>query len=135
MKDVAALCKRVVIIADGQIQYDGSLSGIIDETTNRKLVTLQFADPIDKRLLGSLKRFGHIVHHEAPRVKLEVTRDDVPAMLTAILDAYDIDDLIVEEPPLEEVIADVFTRVSETSATQSELGLSRSNDTQVGEAE
>ena len=135
MKDVAALCKRVVIIADGQIQYDGSLSGIIDETTNRKLVTLQFADPIDKRLLDSLKRFGHIVHHEAPRVKLEVTRDDVPAMLTAILDAYDIDDLIVEEPPLEEVIADVFTRVSETSATQSELGLSRSNDTQVGEAE
>ena len=135
MKDVAALCKRVVIIADGQIQYDGSLSGIIDETTNRKLVTLQFADPIDKRLLDSLKRFGHIVHHEAPRVKLEVTRDDVPAMLTAILDAYDIDDLIVEEPPLEEVIADVFARVSETSATQSELGLSRSNDMQVGEAE
>ena len=135
MKDVAALCKRVVIIADGQIQYDGSLSGIIDETTNRKLVTLQFADRIDKRLLGSLERFGDIVHHEAPRVKLGVTRDDVPAMLTAILDAYDIDDLIVEEPPLEEVIADVFTRVSETSATQSELGLSRSNDTQVGEAE
>lgn len=135
MKDVAALCKRVVIIADGQIQYDGSLSGIIDETTNRKLVTLQFADPIDKRLLGSLKRFGDIIHHEAPRVKLGVTRDDVPAMLTAILDAHDIDDLIVEEPPLEEVIADVFARVSEMSATQSALGLSRSNDTQVGEAE
>ena len=135
MKDVAALCKRVVIIADGQIQYDGSLSGIIDETTNRKLVTLQFADPIDERLLGSLKRFGDIVHHEAPRVKLGVTRDDVPAMLTAILDAYDIDDLIVEEPPLEEVIADVFARVSESATTPSELGTTNSSDTLVGDAE
>ena len=118
MKDVAALCKRVVIIANGQIQYDGSLSGIIDETTNRKLVTLQFADPIDDALLASLKRFGDIVQHEEPRVKLGVTRDDVPAMLTAILDSYDIDDLIVEEPPLEEVIADIFARVTESSDEQ-----------------
>lgn len=115
MKDVAALCKRVVIIADGRIQYDGSLSGIIDETTNRKLVTLQFANPITDSLLGSLKHFGDIVRQEAPRVTLEVTRDDVPSMLTAILDAHDIDDLIVEEPPLEDVIADVFARVSKTS--------------------
>ena len=118
MKDVAALCKRVVIIANGQIQYNGSLSGIIDETTNRKLVTLQFADPIDDALLASLKRFGDIVQHEEPRVKLGVTRDDVPAMLTAILDSYDIDDLIVEEPPLEEVIADIFARVTESSDEQ-----------------
>ena len=121
MKDVAALCKRVVIIADGRIQYDGSLSGIIDETTNRKLVTLQFADPITDSLLGSLKHFGDIVRQEAPRVTLEVTRDDVPSMLTAILDAHDIDDLIVEEPPLEDVIADVFARVSKTSDEEPSL--------------
>jgi len=121
MKDVAALCKRVVIIADGRIQYDGSLSGIIDETTNRKLVTLQFANPITDSLLESLKRFGDIVQQEAPRVTLEVTRDDVPAMLTAILDAHDIDDLIVEEPPLEDVIADVFARVSKASDEEPSL--------------
>ena len=121
MKDVAALCKRVVIIADGRIQYDGSLSGIIDETTNRKLVTLQFANPITDSLLGSLKHFGDIVRQEAPRVTLEVTRDDVPAMLTAILDAHDIDDLIVEEPPLEDVIADVFARVSKASDEEPSL--------------
>ena len=119
MKDVAALCKRVVIIADGRIQYDGSLSGIIDETTNRKLVTLQFAAPLNDQLMDSLKRFGTVVRQEAPRVTLGVTRDDVPAMLTAILDAHDIDDLIVEEPPLEDVIAEVFARVSESSATES----------------
>jgi len=121
MKDVAALCKRVVIIADGRIQYDGSLSGIIDETTNRKLVTLQFANPITDSLLGSLKHFGDIVRQEAPRVTLEVTRDDVPSMLTAILDAHDIDDLIVEEPPLEDVIADVFARVSKASDEEPSL--------------
>ena len=42
-------------------------------------------------------------------------------MLTAILDAHDIDDLIVEEPPLEDVIADVFARVSKASDEEPSL--------------
>src|SRR6185369_11306719 len=39
MKDVAALCQRVVIIAQGQIRYDGSLAGIIDRFSSQKIVT------------------------------------------------------------------------------------------------
>ncbi len=42
MKDVAALCQRVVIIAQGQIKYDGSLSGIVDRFSRHKRVTLLF---------------------------------------------------------------------------------------------
>src|SRR6478672_10329976 len=42
MKDVAALCRRVVIIARGQIMYDGSLSGIVDKFSGHKLITLSF---------------------------------------------------------------------------------------------
>ena len=42
MKDVAALCRRVVIIAHGQIMYDGSLSGIIDRFSGHKVITLVF---------------------------------------------------------------------------------------------
>jgi len=34
-KDVAALCKRVVIIAQGQIKHDGSLAGIVDRFSSR----------------------------------------------------------------------------------------------------
>ena len=44
MKDVAALCRRVVIIAQGQIMYDGSLAGIIDRFSRHKIITLQLAD-------------------------------------------------------------------------------------------
>ena len=36
MKDVAALCQRVVIIAQGQIKYDGSLRGIVDRFSRYK---------------------------------------------------------------------------------------------------
>ena len=44
MKDVAALCRRVVVITGGRIMYDGSLSGIIDRFSSHKIVTLQWAE-------------------------------------------------------------------------------------------
>ena len=39
MKDVAALCRRVIIIAEGRIIYDGSLSGIIDRFSGHKIIS------------------------------------------------------------------------------------------------
>ena len=112
MKDVAALCKRVVIIADGLIKYDGSLEGIIKSTDQRKLITLQFRDAIDDSLLAALKKFGNVTDVETPRIKLTVARDVVPRMLSSILDGYQVDDVIVEDPPLEDVIAAVFSEVT-----------------------
>jgi ABC-2 type transport system ATP-binding protein len=112
MKDVAALCKRVVIIADGLIKYDGSLEGIIESTDQRKLIIFQFRDAIDDSLLATLKRFGDVTDVETPRVKLTVTRDVVPRMLASVLDSYQVDDVVVEDPPLEDIIAAVFSEVT-----------------------
>ena len=108
MKDVAALCKRVVIIAQGQIKHDGSLSGIVDRFSGQKLVTLQLAD--GKSTLG-MERYGHVVSSDAPKVQLRIDRNLVPKVLAQILDQHAIEDVVVEDPPLEEVIADLFSRV------------------------
>ena len=71
MKDVAALCRRVVIIAQGQIKYDGSLTGIVDRFSGQKLITLQLADG---QATEELSRFGHLVSIEPPKVKLRIER-------------------------------------------------------------
>ena len=105
MKDVAALCQRVVIIAGGRIVYDGSLEGIIDEFSTTKVVTLEFADD---RMPGDLSALGNVVEVAPPRVKVEVDRSRIASMLAGVLDAYAIQDVSVEDPPLEEVIASLF---------------------------
>lgn len=110
MKDVAALCKRVVIIAQGEIKYDGSLSGIVDRFSGQKLITLQLAG--DETAQG-LEQFGSIVSVELPKVKLRIPRAEVPRALAAILAQRTIEDVVVEDPPLEEVIASMFSEVSE----------------------
>ena len=114
MKDVAALCRRVVIIAQGELKYDGSLTGIIDRFSQHKLVTLQFGD--DQPVEG-LSRFGEIISEEYPKVQLRIPRNQVAETMSAMLSVGTIEDIAVEDPPLEELIAAFFSQVSNESET------------------
>ena len=109
MKDVAALCKRVVIIADGVIIYDGSLDGIIDRFSGYKIITLLFAEgktPVD------LARYGEILEVTEPKARLRVDRSVVTDTLAELLSHHTVEDVSVEDLPLEEVIAEVFTQAA-----------------------
>src|SRR5271165_1488899 len=60
MRDVEALCNRVLVITHGRLVYDGPLAGIVEKFSESKLVRLQFEDlaPDD------LGRFGEVVRRE-----------------------------------------------------------------------
>jgi len=108
MKDVQALCQRVVIIAKGTIHFDGSLESIVDRATDHKLVTLQLAEG---ESLEGMERFGTLEKTDPPKVTLRVLREDVASVLSSVLDQRRVIDVVVEDPPLEEVLADIFTQV------------------------
>jgi ABC-2 type transport system ATP-binding protein len=112
MKDVSALCQRVVVIAQGILQYDGSLSGIIDSFSGSKVIQLQLG--IEQSASG-LERFGEILKTDMPRVSIRVPRANVSRVLAEILNTYTVDDVAVEDPPLEEVIASLFHSIAQAS--------------------
>ncbi|MFN5917596.1 MAG: ATP-binding cassette domain-containing protein [Planctomycetota bacterium] len=116
MKDVSALCQRVVVIAQGILQYDGSLSGIVDSFSGSKVIQLQLG--LEQSSQG-LDRFGEILKTDLPRVSIRVPRQNVSRVLAEILNNYTIDDVAVEDPPLEEVIASLFHSISSSSTSPS----------------
>src|SRR3954451_4414629 len=114
MKDVAALCRRVVVINHGQIVYNDSLSGIIDRFSSHKVLTLLFSNgnkPSD------FSRYGEIVEIAEPRAKLRVDRQQISSVLSTVLAQHTLEDVSVEDPPLEEVIAQVFAQSAEKITT------------------
>ncbi|MGE0537836.1 MAG: ATP-binding cassette domain-containing protein [Pirellulales bacterium] len=115
MKDVAALCRRAVIIAHGQVIYDGSLAGIRDRFSDHKVVSLDFAgDALPSE--DELAALGTVIELEPPRVRLQVPRGKVPELLARVLATYAIADVSVEDRPLEEVIAEVFESMANGAA-------------------
>jgi ABC-2 type transport system ATP-binding protein len=109
MKDVSALCQRVVVIAQGTVQYDGSLTGIVDGFSGSKIIHLLLGENQSQQ---GLDRMGEVIKVEGPRVSLRCPRASVSRVLAEILNAYQVDDVSVEDPPLEEVIAQLFHSIA-----------------------
>ncbi len=105
MKDIAALCRRVVVINDGAIKFDGSLSEVVDNFSSTRLVRLRLADG---ELATGIESIAEVESIELPKVTLRCPRLQVARVLTEALNRFQIEDVAVEDPPLEEVISKLF---------------------------
>jgi ABC-2 type transport system ATP-binding protein len=114
MRDVEALCSRVLVIAHGKLFYDGPLAGITERFGRHKQVRLQFAG---EEAPGDLGQFGEVTL-SGPVAELKVERDRVAGMLAAVLDRYTVIDVGVQDPPLDQVIAQVFEAAREEPAVR-----------------
>lgn len=110
MRDVESLCERAIIINDGRIIHDGSLEGIIARFTTHKTVKLQFASAVP----DDLARYGEVLDVKGPVATLRMHRNKVAPALADILGRHSLDDVTVDEIPLEEAIAEVFLAAKTT---------------------
>jgi ABC-2 type transport system ATP-binding protein len=111
MRDVEALCSRVLVISHGKLVYDGPLAKITAQFGQWKLVKLHFDGTA---LPPGIDQFGEIVGVEGPIVELKVDRARVALVLAAILEGYTVIDMSVQDPPLDQVIARVFQEAHAT---------------------
>lgn len=105
MKDVEALCQRAIIINQGQIKHDGPLEEIVDRFSQHKVIEVQFAGT---ELPEGLENFGEVFERQPPRAKLRIPRSDVPRTLSTLLGQFAVEDISVEDRPLEEAMAELF---------------------------
>ena len=67
---------------------------------------------------GDLARYGEVIESKPPKVKLRVERASCPRCSAAILARHTIEDVSVEDPPLEEVIAEMFSTAGEATTDE-----------------
>ncbi len=105
MADITALCKRVILIHEGQLIYDGSLEGLLDRFAPYREVQIELNQPL---LESDLNIYGEIESIEGRKVRLLVKRETLTRTVAKILAEQEVIDLTVTDPPIEEVIARVF---------------------------
>jgi ABC-2 type transport system ATP-binding protein len=114
MNDVAALCPRVIVIDHGHLIHDGPLPELVRRLRPEKRVVLTLARPVERADLESL---GAVIHaHEEGRAVLQVEPAKLTGVVSAALERLPVADLAVEDPPLEDVLADLFARAAPAPA-------------------
>jgi ABC-2 type transport system ATP-binding protein len=105
MADVQALCKRVIVIHQGQVRFDGPLAGLVERFAAHKklVVTLDEGD-------FDLSPYGEVSERDGPRVTLLVPKAESSRITARLLSELPVVDLTIEEPPIEDVIEQVFAQ-------------------------
>ncbi|MBA2875256.1 ABC transporter ATP-binding protein [Thermaerobacillus caldiproteolyticus] len=104
MGDVTALCDRVLIINYGTLMYDGDLKVLTETLTPYKLLEIHFPSVPDV----SWDDYGELVAVEEGKVTLRVPREQVPEVSSQFLRNFQVYDLNIQDPPMEEVIKRAF---------------------------
>ncbi len=107
MADVSSLCPRVILIDRGTLAFDGSLEDLVRRTRPEKRVVLRFSSPPPA---GTVAELGTVVKQDDASAVLQVPQSDVSRVVARALGALPVHDLDVVDPPLEEIMADVFGR-------------------------
>jgi ABC-2 type transport system ATP-binding protein len=105
MDDVAALCPRVIVIDKGQLSYDGGLDALVQRVRPEKRVVLRLNQAV---AADSLAPLGKVVAHDNATAVLQVPQEAVNATVSRALSSLPVQDLTVENAPLEEVMSELF---------------------------
>ncbi len=108
MEDVVQLCPRVIVIDRGRLIYDGDLRALSHKIRPGKRIVVRFANGNGALTKADLARFGEVVAAEPGQATIQVAAEEVSGSVARILGALQVADLTVEDPPLEEVLSELF---------------------------
>ena len=109
LADITALCPRVLLIHQGGLFHDGSLRQLTERLAPRRQVRLELRDPLPA---AALRPYGQLESLEGRAAVLLIERERLTEVVARLLGELEVDDLEVSEPPIEELIGDLFTRGS-----------------------
>jgi ABC-2 type transport system ATP-binding protein len=105
MADVEAVCQRVIVIHHGKLLFDGKLSQLVHKFTADKIIEVQIGDcQVD------LSLYGEVINCSDGYFTLRVPKAKTASITGRMLAELPVIDLLVKDPPIEEVIDQVFTQ-------------------------
>lgn len=105
MADVVALCKRIIVIDHGRILFDGKLDALSEKLAPFKVIKIDLDRDIGAFDFASL---GDVLVRESRKVELRVPRASAPGVAEQLLSQLPVQDLTIEDPPIEHVIEKAF---------------------------
>ncbi len=108
MADISSLCERVIVIDHGKKIYDGDLDRIAGAGARQRIIKFKPRDgafPADWKPAHGTVKVG-----EDGEMVLHVPSEHVTAVCQQILTHGAVDDITIQDVPLEDIISELFSR-------------------------
>ena len=105
MKDITALCQRVLCVHKGQLFYDGELDALANKLSPEKELRVEVKSPTS---LEDFESYGLIKEYTDQIVTLLIPRDHLPKIVGRLISDFEVIDLEIKDPPIDEVIGNIF---------------------------
>ncbi|MEK6676149.1 MAG: ATP-binding cassette domain-containing protein [Planctomycetota bacterium] len=113
MADVTALCKRVIVIDRGKVLYDGPLADLSQRVAPFKVITIDLQRDMDGYDFSSV---GTVVASDGRKLTIRVSKDQAASATSRVLADLPVLDLTIQDPPIEDVISQVFSHGPESTS-------------------
>jgi ABC-2 type transport system ATP-binding protein len=107
MQDVVALCPRVMVIDKGKLIFDGALQELVRRVRPDKRMRLRLSRKV---ALADLAALGKVIEHDDASAVVQMSQEILQASVSRALATLPLLDLTVEDPPLEEVMRELFLK-------------------------
>ena len=108
MKDITSLCKRVLCVHDGSISYDGKLDFLLKKLSPVKEILIICHSEEDAL---KLENSGFSIKNKSKNeITIKVENNSITSSLKRILNNFDIEDLYINEPPIDEIIGKILIK-------------------------
>lgn len=105
MGDVTALARRVLVIDGGTLRFDGDLVALVEAHSPHRLVRVTLREPVPAETCVG---FGDVLSVDGPVVTVRVPRGETAAVAARMLTTLSVEDVAIEDPPVEDIIRAVF---------------------------
>jgi ABC-2 type transport system ATP-binding protein len=93
------------VIHHGRLLFDGELAALVQQFTAHKTIMVQLED-----CRADLHSYGEVVSCDEGSFTLRVPKAETARVTERLLADLPVIDLLVEDPPIEEVIESVFAQ-------------------------
>lgn len=109
LEDIERLAQRVIVINHGEIVFDNSIAALRGYLGDRKIATVSTRRPLPDLDLHGLTVINRLSPYKA-EVELDVSVLELNRFITLVNDESVIADLSLQEPPIENVIRELYLK-------------------------
>jgi ABC-2 type transport system ATP-binding protein len=133
--DIEQLCKRVIVVNHGTIILNTSVSTLRRRYLQHKIIDLKLQDPVPAE--GFYLPGATVLKTSTYGVKLQVDTGatTMEAVISGLMARHRVADITIEDPPMEQIIAEIYGKAEEKAASLAPPDSGRQSHEAEGESE